>query len=226
MTDIGQQKVIINKDTTDLKIVIIGNSGTGKTSFSSRWTKDIFTDSYKATVMSDFSFKIFEYKSKYYKIQLWDIAGQDRNIQLSKVFAKNAHGCIIMTDITNPASKESSCKWKQEIDINTPFIDGGKMPCLLIQNKIDLVENEDNLDQEEIKKFVKENGYINYFNTSAKTGLRVNEAMDYLIHNIVDRLEEYIQKTGADISNERKSIVIQTAKAKNISLFDKKGCSC
>lgn len=222
----GKQQVKVLKDSTDLKIVVIGNSGTGKTSFSLRWTKDVFSDSYKATVMSEFSFKVFEYKSKYYKIQLWDIAGQDRNIQLSKVFAKNAHGCLIVSDVTNPSSLEGSTRWKEEIDKNTNFPDGGPMPCLLIQNKIDLVENEEALDEEGIKKFAEEHNYINVFNTSAKTGLGINEAMDYLIHNIVDRLEEFIQKNGGTIGNDRKSIVIQASRARNVSLIENRGCAC
>jgi len=59
----------------DLKIIAVGNSGTGKTSFVNRWTKNQFAEKYKATVVSEFGYKIFEYEGKLYKIQLWDIAG-------------------------------------------------------------------------------------------------------------------------------------------------------
>ena len=73
---------------TDIKIVVVSNSGTGKTSFCTRWVKEIFSDIYKATVMSDFSYKIYQYKGNYYKIQFWDIAGQDKNVYTSKIFNK------------------------------------------------------------------------------------------------------------------------------------------
>ena len=52
----------------ELKIIVIGNSNTGKTSFVNKWTKGTFTDFYKATVVSEFSYKIFQYKEKFYRI--------------------------------------------------------------------------------------------------------------------------------------------------------------
>ena len=59
----------------DLKIVVIGNSGTGKTSFVNKWTKNIFSETYKATIVSEFGYKIFEHEGRFYRIQLWDLAG-------------------------------------------------------------------------------------------------------------------------------------------------------
>ena len=92
--------------TTDLKIIVIGKSGTGKTSYVNKWTKNIFTESYKATIVSEYCFKIYEHNGKLYRIQLWDIAGQDRSAKLTKTFAKGSHGCIIMSDATNKETRE------------------------------------------------------------------------------------------------------------------------
>jgi small GTP-binding protein len=95
------------KDTkNELKIIVIGNSNTGKTSFVNKWTKGTFTDFYKATVVSEFSYKIYQYKEKYYRIQLWDLAGQDKNVNITKIFAKDSLGCIIMSDATNLLTRE------------------------------------------------------------------------------------------------------------------------
>ena len=91
---------------SDLKIIVIGNSGTGKTSFVNRWTKNIFSDTYKATIVSEFGFKIFEADGKLYRIQLWDLAGQDKNAMVTKIFAKDSHGCIVMADATNLHTRE------------------------------------------------------------------------------------------------------------------------
>ena len=132
-------RIVNKKVKSDLKIVIVGNSGTGKTSFCTRWVKDTFTDNYKATIMSEFSYRIYEYYGNYYKIQFWDIAGQDKNVYTSKVFTKDAHGCIILCDITNQDTLEATLKWKKAIDENALFKDGGILPCVLVQNKIDLV---------------------------------------------------------------------------------------
>ena len=84
----------------DLKIIVIGKSGTGKTSFVNKWTKNIFDDNYKDIIVSEYGFKIYECNGKYYRIQLWDIAGQDRNSKLTKTFVKGSHGCIVMCDAT------------------------------------------------------------------------------------------------------------------------------
>ena len=92
--------------STDLKIIVIGKSGTGKTSFVNKWTKNIFSDTYKATIVSEFGFKIFEQDGKLYRIQLWDLAGQDKNAMVTKIFDKDAHGCVVMSDATNNQTRE------------------------------------------------------------------------------------------------------------------------
>ena len=64
----------------DLKIIVVGNSNTGKTSFVNKWTKNAFSEHYKATIVSEFGYKIYEFKGKFYRIQLWDLAGRKRRI--------------------------------------------------------------------------------------------------------------------------------------------------
>ena len=91
---------------SDLKIIVVGSSGTGKTSFVNKWTKNMFSDNYKATVVSEFGFKIFEHDGKLYRIQLWDLAGQDKNSTITKIFAKDAHGCIYLSDCTKIETRE------------------------------------------------------------------------------------------------------------------------
>lgn len=91
---------------SDLKIIVIGSSGTGKTSYVNKWTKNIFKEEYQATIVSEFGFKIFEYEGKLYRIQLWDLAGEDKNSTVTKIFAKDSHGCIIVTDVTKESNLE------------------------------------------------------------------------------------------------------------------------
>ena len=91
---------------SDLKIIVIGSSGTGKTSYVNKWTKNIFKEEYQATIVSEFGFKIFEHEGKLYRIQLWDLAGEDKNSTVTKIFAKDSHGCIIVTDVTKESNLE------------------------------------------------------------------------------------------------------------------------
>ena len=90
----------------DIKILVIGDSFTGKTCFTHKWTKGIFEPNYKATIVSEFGYKIYEEEGNLYRIQLWNIAGQDKDFKLTKIFSKNALGCIILADATNIQTRE------------------------------------------------------------------------------------------------------------------------
>ena len=81
-------------------------------------------------------------------------------------------------------------KWKESVDDSTKFIDGDFIPAVLVQNKIDLIDEEARKDDEEIKKFAEENKFIGYFRTSVKEGIGVEECMDFLIGNILERIEK------------------------------------
>ena len=159
----------------DIKIIVVGNSGTGKTSFVNKWIKDSFDETYKATIVSEFSYKIVEYKEKSYKIQLWDLAGMDQNICITKIFSKDSHGCIVLSDITDEKTLTECVKWKNTVDETTKFLDGTNIPSILIRNKVDLLEenNEKDDDEEMIKDFCEKNKFLKCFKTSAKTGTNI-----------------------------------------------------
>ena len=209
MNDQNKSESRFVKGRTDIKIVILGSSGTGKTSFCNLWINNTFSEEYKATVMSEFSFKMYSYKGNYYKVQIWDLAGQDKNIYTSKVFTKGSHGCLILYDTQDKKSFENTIKWKKSIDENATFIDGTPLPIVLVQNKIDLVDAEVlEGDEEELKKFVDENGFLTFTRTSCKNNQNVNETMDFLLANVIDRLEEYHKKENITIYNNKRTIIV------------------
>ena len=208
----------------ELKIIVIGNSNTGKTSFVNKWTKGTFSDVYKATVVSEFAFKIFQYKEKFYRIQLWDLAGQDQNTSITKIFSKNAHGCIVLCDITNKDTLEDTLKWKQSVDDTARFIDGELLPSILVQNKIDLVDEEVVKDEEEIKKFAQENNFIGYYRTSVKMGVGVDECMEFLITNILERIEKCTKEGENPLKQDTKNLVLETKKISQPSGPSGNGC--
>lgn len=217
---------VIKNYRTDIKIVVVGNSGTGKTSFCSRWIKGIFSEIYKATVMSDFSFKIYEYKGNTYKIQFWDIAGQDKNVYTSKIFTKNAHGSIVLYDATNPDTLKETLKWKKAIDENTKFVDGDYLPSVLIQNKIDLIDEDQIKNDQEGRNFAEQNQFINFFKTSCKTGVGVEECMDFMIKAIIDRLEEYSKNTNTPIEKDNRTSIVQKPRTETTSMLNSKQNCC
>ena len=84
----------------DFKIIVIGSSGAGKTSYINKWTKNVFSGRNDPP----FGFKVFENEGYLYRIQLWDWAWQDKNSTVTKIFAKDSNGCIIVSDSTKPGS--------------------------------------------------------------------------------------------------------------------------
>ena len=90
----------------NLKIIVVGAPNTGKTNYVNKWAKNIFTDNYKPTIVSEFGFRVFEYNEKLYRIQLWDLAGNDKDKSLAKIFSKDSHGCAVLSDATNSETRE------------------------------------------------------------------------------------------------------------------------
>ena len=215
------------KFRSDLKIIVIGNAGTGKTSFVNKWTKNIFNEAYKATIVSEFGFKIFEDNGTLYRIQLWDLAGMDQNAMVTKIFAKDAHGCIIMSDSTNRQTREETLKWKKSVDEEAVFIDGGKLPCVLVENKIDLLPDDEKMkDDPELKSFAENNGFIGSFRSSAKEGINIAEAMEFLIKGVIKRLEAQAEKGNDVFTTDRKSVVLNQEKHTTSSVKKKKDGCC
>ena len=210
-------------NVTQIKIIIIGRSGSGKTSFVNRWVNNTFTEIYKSTIVSEYSSKTIEYKNNIYKINLWDIAGQDHFASLIKAFCKDARGCITMSDIMVPSSLTDAVKWKKNLDENETLPDGSNIPNILIQNKIDLI-NEDEIDINNIKEFSEKNNFDAWFNTSAKTGKNISECMDKLLEIIINKINEI--NLNDTYLNRNSSIALDEEKygKKNKNRIKKKGC--
>ena len=182
-------------DKRIIKIIIIGNSGSGKTSFCNRWIKGTFSDIYKATIMTDFSEKIYKYNDKEYKISLWDLAGQDKNIHTTKILTKNALCCLVFCDITNIKSRNDTLKWKKSVDDNSTFLNTDtKIPCFLIENKIDLVDEDTVKNIGELSEFSQKNNFSGFYRTSAKTGENVDFIMNSIIGYIINKLVEILNQ--------------------------------
>ncbi|XP_076067877.1 ras-related protein Rab-7L1-like isoform X1 [Oratosquilla oratoria] len=162
------------------KVIIIGDPTVGKTSFVQRYVQDSFRRDYKGTVGVDFALKILKWSdSETIKLQLWDIAGQERFTWMTRVYYKDAQGCIIMFDLTNRNSFLNTLKWKKDVDSKCTLEDGSPIPCMLLANKCDLPHRQ--VDQLEIERLYKEHAFTGWTETSAKEGLMVTDSMRFLV---------------------------------------------
>lgn len=184
----------------DLKIVIVGNTGTGKTSFLNVWTGKSFDPSMPATIISEFGYKALEINNKLYRIQLWDLAGQDYNPIITKLYVKDSHGCLTFCEVNNHKSLEDTLKWKTAVCDNVKFIDDSDIPIMLIENKIDKLTDE-KATETIIKEFQEKNNFIHYFRTSAKTNKNINEAMDYFVNFIIAKLNHCNELTNVQLTH-------------------------
>lgn len=119
------------------KILVIGELGTGKTSFIKRYVHQFFSQNYRATIGVDFALKVLHWdQNTIVRLQLWDIAGQERFGNMTRVYYKEAVGAFIVYDVTRNATFDCVSKWKQDLDSKVQLPDGSPIPCILLANKV------------------------------------------------------------------------------------------
>ena len=198
-------------DTT-CSILLLGDSCVGKTSLISRYANGVFKDEYIATVGLDFVSKQEIINDKNINVKLWDTAGQERYKALTPSYLRGADGVVLVFDVTNSETFDNLKFWldslKNNLGENNSFL-----PVVINGNKIDIDDRD--ISKDDANKFAQENNY-KYFETSAKSGVGVDE----LFREIVNQILENKEKTD-EVKEERKSIKINENKGNNQK---KKGC--
>ena len=166
-----------------LKILLIGTAAVGKRSLIQRFIKNRFAANYKLTVGVDILTKDVEFRpGEIATLSIWDIGGQQRFEFIRSTFYKGAAGILIIFDLTREQTYIQARKWIAEIK----QIAGEKIPFVLIGNKVDLLNNfRATIDRNRAQQFAKKQGSI-YIETSATTGVNVDEAISELTRRIID----------------------------------------
>ena len=121
-----------------IKLLVIGNSYSGKTSIVNRFVANKFDPNYKATVACDFSMKILKIEDTELRLQLWDLVGQDSRMGgINKLFCRGALGALVVADITSRESLDSAISWKEQVDTHVALKNGAPIPMILLVNKYD-----------------------------------------------------------------------------------------
>lgn len=92
------------------------------------------------------------------------------------------------------------------------FYEDGNIPAILVENKVDVLPEEEQENDEELKQFSEENGFNGYFRTSAKTGLNITESMEFLIKEVIKKLEEINAKGNEELNKDRGSYALDPDK--------------
>ena len=167
------------------KVTVIGDGRVGKTTLIKKFTQGSFKKDYVKTIGAQFSVYNEEREGDKIRLLFWDIAGQDQFHFLRPSFFKNSKAGIIVYSLEDTKFGEESFKsissWHKDIIRHC-----GDIPIVVFANKVDLVD-EDNLDDSDIKEIVKENNFLGYYLTSAKTGKGVFTAFNMLIDKLYNK---------------------------------------
>ena len=193
-----------------IKLIILGSSSVGKTCLLQKAFENEFNQNSLSTIGIDFKTKFFKFDDTKVKVNYIDTAGQEKFRAISVNYLKGTDGAVLVFDITKKETYELIGTWLDDIRENNKM-SIGKM---LIGNKADL-EDEREVSKEEGEQLA-QMLECKYYETSAKTGQNVNEALDEIA-----RTTYLIWKK----SNEnRNSIRISQADSVKPSIVEKKGC--
>jgi len=183
------------------KVVIIGDSGVGKTNLLSRFTRDEFSLDSKSTIGVDFATKFINVDDKLIKAQLWDTAGQDRYRAITAAYYRGAVGALLVYDITRKGTYENLLRWLKEL---RDFADT-KAVIMLVGNKSDL-KHIRAVSTDEATAFSAANG-LSFIETSALDASNVDVAFQTVVKDIyhivssnavLDRAPESIKPSQGD----------------------------
>uniref|UniRef100_A0A8C4QTF2 small monomeric GTPase n=1 Tax=Eptatretus burgeri TaxID=7764 RepID=A0A8C4QTF2_EPTBU len=169
------------------KLLIIGNSAVGKTSFLFRYSEDTFTPAFVSTVGIDFKVKTVERNKKKIKLQIWDTAGQERYRTITTAYYRGAMGFVLMYDITNEDSFNAVQDWATQIQ--TYSWDNAQV--ILVGNKCEM-ENERIVSEERGRELAEQLGF-EFFEASAKDNVNVKKAFEHLVDMICEKIVENLE---------------------------------
>uniref|UniRef100_A0A7S1FJ81 Uncharacterized protein n=1 Tax=Noctiluca scintillans TaxID=2966 RepID=A0A7S1FJ81_NOCSC len=164
------------------KVLLIGDSGVGKSCLLLRFADDMYTESYISTIGVDFKIRTLNQEGKTVKLQIWDTAGQERFRTITSSYYRTAHGIIVVYDVTDKESFNNVRHWLQEIDKYAA--DGVNK--LLVGNKCDLAQKR-HVTYEEAHELAKSMG-MQFMETSAKNAHNVEQAFQVMAEDIRKRV--------------------------------------
>jgi Ras-related protein Rab-7A len=196
-----------------LKVIILGDSGVGKTSLMNRYVNNRFSNQYKATIGADFLTKELSINNRLITLQIWDTAGQERFQSLGVAFYRGADCCVIVFDITKEQTFSSVEKWRDEFLLQAN-VNPETFPIVLLGNKADVPPTDRVVSHRRALAYAVKH-QLSYFETSAKNGSNVDAAF----HKVAQSADLHDEETDIDPYDSK--III-----KHDPLPPSSGCRC
>ncbi|XP_067871357.1 ras-related protein Rab-8B-like [Heterodontus francisci] len=194
------------------KLLLIGDSGVGKTCLLFRFSDDSFSTTFISTIGIDFKIKAVELDGKKIKLQIWDTAGHERFRTITSAYYRGAMGIMLVYDVTNEKSFDNVKSWIRDIEEHA----SSDVERMILGNKCDVNEKRQ-VSKEQGEKLAIDYG-IKFLETSAKSSLNVEEAFITLARDIMTKMN---RKMNENSTPENSGQVKITAKrqSKKRSLF-------
>ena len=180
------------------KLLLIGDSGVGKTSILLGYSDNNFNNNFIPTIGIDFKIKTIELHGKKIKLQIWDTAGQERFISITTSYYRGAMGIMLVYDVTNSKSFDNIAKWLRNIqEHSNPDVEK-----MILGNKCDM-EDRRVVSKARGEAISHENG-VRFLETSAKTNVNIDRAFIELTKSILVKIVDVqeARRTLPPISNQ------------------------
>ena len=180
------------------KLLLIGDSGVGKTSILLGYSDNNFNNTFIPTIGIDFKIKTIELHGKKIKLQIWDTAGQERFISITTSYYRGAMGIMLVYDVTNSKSFNNIAKWLRNIqEHSNPDVEK-----MILGNKCDM-EDRRVVSKARGEAISCENG-VQFLETSAKTNVNIDRAFIELTESILGKIVDVqeARRTLPPISNQ------------------------
>mmetsp|Transcript_8324 Transcript_8324/g.9093 ORF Transcript_8324/g.9093 Transcript_8324/m.9093 type:complete len:205 (+) Transcript_8324:230-844(+) len=165
-----------------LNLLLIGDSGVGKSCLLLRYSDDSYTASFITTIGIDFKIKVVQCGDEVIRLHLWDTAGQERFKTITTAYYRGANGILLVYDVSDEVSFSNVRNWMKQINQNAPT----DVNIVLIGNKCDVDPSERKVPFEKGKELADEYD-IKFFETSAKLNINVNECFLDITKDILER---------------------------------------
>lgn len=179
------------------KIIMVGNSGVGKSSFLTLFTEEKFTSEHNITIGVDFGAKYVNIGDKKIKLQIWDTAGQERFRAITRAYYRDAAACILLYDVSCRKSFNDLDKWVDDVKSMSNNIN-----IILVGHKSDLVY-ERVVSYEEGKEYAEKHNMLFIEASSIK-----NENVEDVFINIAKNILRKIENENIDIYNNSNGIKV------------------
>jgi len=193
--------LVMSRKNLLFKLVVLGESGVGKTSLLVRYVEGKFTIATKSTIGSDFLSKEIEIDGKPVALQIWDTAGQERFQGLGTSFYRGADGVMFVFDVTRRKTFEELGAWKKAFLIQIGQEGNEDFPIIIIANKVDLDNRE--VTKREIQQWCQSQN-LSFIETSAKESINVEKAFADLTRQVIAKAPEVVKIETVDLSNKEK----------------------